>query len=958
MDDAAVRQPAAHESGAAWRRRLRAWTEADRLQRHEEKLLLVLTLLVGAVVGLVVVAFILLTENLGARLYPAQGSPWRRLAIPVAGALVTGLLLARYFPGARGSGIPQTKTALFLRRGQISFSTVVGKFCLSGLSLASGIALGREGPTVQVGAGIASSLGRRLGLGPRRIQSLVPIGTSAALAAAFNTPISAVLFTLEEILGDLHAPVLGSVVIGAATSWAVLHLVLGDEPLFHVPAYQLVHPLELVIYAGLGVAGGLVSVAFVKLLLGLRRGFLRLPSRTAWWQPTIGGLTVGLLGWWVPEVLGVGYAHVSEALNGRMVVSVMALLLALKLVATATCYASGNAGGIFGPSLFIGAMLGGSVGGVAHMWLPDLTGSPGAYALVGMGTAFAGIVRAPMTSVIMIFEITRDYSIIVPVMIANLLSFFISQRLQPQPVYEALLHQDHIDLPPPRLHSSMLVEQAMRTTTLTLDALAPVGDYLESAERSDGQVGRAFPVLNGGRFQGMVKADRIREAAGRSHGVRVADVMEPKPVAPTADSFPHVHADQGLEVVFQRMARAGLSVLPVVSRTDVHELLGVIDLQDMPAAYGQSDDQESPAEAAHAERTSGRTLLATVIAGVLGLFLLGGLLAHHYYSGRVESARLAFRQGSELVRENRFDEAVERFRTAVSLISRNDYRLALGLALQRSGRDAEASVYLQQVLTSQPGSSPANLGLARIARDRGETKSAEAFYRRAIEGDWPGGSTERTSAVFQLVDLLQKAGRQREAVAELLRESGRVSEADVQLRVAEALLGAQSPRQAADLFRQVLEVRPQLIAAHLGLAQALTAQDDFRGAEQAARDALRIDPGNAVAIRLTNFCREVRAIDPSESRLGAAERRRRSLALLTAIVGALDRCVVSQPADSNETNDRREAARLLRSTTRRTPSAEAADDAVSLAVRLWKQTSSSRPCAGEALSNVMSRVTR
>ena len=467
-----------------WAARLRGWAEAERLQRHEDTLLLVLTLLIGAVVGLVVVAFIVVTERLGARLYPAQVPAWHRLAVPTVGALLSGWLLARYFPNARGSGIPQTKTALFLHQGYIRLSTVLGKFGCSALSLASGIALGREGPTVQVGAGIASVLGRRLGLGPRRVQALVPIGTAAALAAAFNTPIAAVLFTLEEILGDLHAPVLGSIVISSATSWAVLHLVLGDEPLFHVPAYQLVHPVELPVYAVLGIAGGLVSVAFVKLLLGLRRGFLWLPRSTLWWQPVVGGLAVGVLGWFVPDVLGVGYAHVGEALNGKMALGVMALLLALKVVATATCYASGNAGGIFGPSLFIGAMLGGAVGSLAHAGLPDITGSPGAYALVGMGAAFAGIVRAPMTSVIMIFEITRDYSIIVPVMIANLLSYFISQRLQPVPVYEALLHQDRIQLPPPRGHiSALTVEQAMRPPADVATADDFVADLLVDGER-------------------------------------------------------------------------------------------------------------------------------------------------------------------------------------------------------------------------------------------------------------------------------------------------------------------------------------------------------------------------------------------------------------------------------------------------------------------------------------------
>jgi H+/Cl- antiporter ClcA len=315
-----------------WRSRLAHWTRGEALLQHEDKILLLLTLIIGAVVGLVVAAFIFVTENLGARMYPAGGAAWRRVLIPTGGALITGYLLSRFFTNARGSGIPQTKAALFLREGFISLRTVLGKFGCCSASLASGIALGREGPSVQVGAGIASVLGRRLGLGPNRIRELIPVGAAAALAAAFNTPVAAVLFTLEEVMGDLHAPVLGSIVLGSATSWVTLHLLLGDEPLFHVPSYQLVSPIEFITYAVLGLAGGLVSVAFVKLLLAIRKYFLALPKWSEWLQPAAGGLAVGLMGWFVPDVLGVGYSHVSEALNGQMTLQVMALLVVLKLL--------------------------------------------------------------------------------------------------------------------------------------------------------------------------------------------------------------------------------------------------------------------------------------------------------------------------------------------------------------------------------------------------------------------------------------------------------------------------------------------------------------------------------------------------------------------------------------------------------------------------------------------------
>ena len=220
----------------------------------------------------------------------------QRVLSPLFGSLVGGWLLFKYFPDARGSGIPQTRVALVLQNGVIRVRTVIGKFICSSITLGSGVALGREGPSVHIGAGIASAAGRRLGLSEAQVRSLIPVGTAAAVAAAFNTPLAAVLFTLEEILADLHARVVGSVVIGACTSWIVLRLILGDEPLFHVPAYQLVHPVEFLIYALLGLLGGLVSTAFVKLLLWQRAAFLKAPQRWQPFTPAAGGLTGGIAG--------------------------------------------------------------------------------------------------------------------------------------------------------------------------------------------------------------------------------------------------------------------------------------------------------------------------------------------------------------------------------------------------------------------------------------------------------------------------------------------------------------------------------------------------------------------------------------------------------------------------------------------------------------------------------------
>ncbi len=561
-----------------WQYPLKQW--ATLLQDREDQVFLILTLVIGALTGLTVVAFILLTERFAFRLYPHGGSPWRRLLIPVAGALSMGYLLFRHFPNARGSGVPQTKAALFVREGHISLRTVLGKFFCTSVTLASGIPLGREGPSVQVGAGIASILGRHLGLKPDKIRALIPVGAAAAVAAAFNTPLAAVLFALEEVMSDLHAPVLGSVVLASATSWMVMRLFLGNSPLFEVPQYQLVHPLELGLYVILGVVGGLVSVSFTRSLLWMRQRFLGFPSWTAWFQPLAGGIVVGLMGWFVPEVLGVGYGFVGEALNGRMALGLMSLLVVMKTLAVTTSYASGNAGGLFGPSLFIGAMVGGSVGWVAHHFLPLYTANSGAYALVGMGTLFAGIVRAPMTSVLMIFETTRDYSVIVPLMISNLVSFFISSRLQKLPVYGALARQDGIHLPSNEArqeHDQIKVRSAMKPATEVLPATLPLAEAL-GVVASSAQL--AWPVVDQRGVIGIVNRSMLDAASEADRGsLTIMDILD-------GSSFPHVHTDHSLHWALERMGASNLDLLPVVSREDMHRMEGVISLKDVLASYG------------------------------------------------------------------------------------------------------------------------------------------------------------------------------------------------------------------------------------------------------------------------------------------------------------------------------------------------------------------------------------
>ena len=360
----------------------------------------------------------------------------------------------------------------------------------------------------------------------------------------------------------------------------MLRLLLGNDPLFKVPQYQLVSPWEFCAYAVLGVLGGLVSVAFTKLLLNIRERFLRFPVKTKWIQPAAGGLLLGVMGWFVPQTLGVGYKYVGDALNGGIALKLMVLLLVLKLFAVTVSYASGNAGGIFGPSLFLGAMLGGIVGTGAHYVSPAHVASPGAYALVGMGTAFAGIVRAPMTSVVMIFETTRDYAVIVPLMISNLVSFFISSQMQRKPIYEVLAEQDGIHLPASESRSRdahRRVARAMKPASETLE----VGHTaLQALDRVGSSQFQGWPVLNAQRLEGVVTRRALQKAvADGSADGKLSDLVDPI-------SFPHLHVDHPLSTALERMGATQLDMLPVVSRADIHKMEGVVTLKAVLDSYG------------------------------------------------------------------------------------------------------------------------------------------------------------------------------------------------------------------------------------------------------------------------------------------------------------------------------------------------------------------------------------
>ena len=558
------------------------------LQLRENQIFLALTILVGIIAGLAAVLFTLSIKVATQLFFGISPSHLRIVLVPTVVSLFTGFLLVKFFPEVRGSGVPQTEASYHLQHGYIPARVPFGKFLTGVLCIGSGHSMGREGPSVQIGAGLASMLGRWFHLSPARVQRLIPVASAAALSAAFNTPVAAVLFALEEIIGDMNAALIGSAVVASVTSVIVERSILGNDPVFHVPPYHLVHPAELLAYAGLGIVGGIVSLAFCKGLLWLRAWFLRLPARSKIFQPAMGGLIIGVMLLFFPQILGVGYEYVDQALNGGLLLRTMFILCLAKLVGTIISYASGNAGGIFAPSLYLGAMAGGTVGVLVHRFAPFPTSDPGAYALVGMGTLFAGIIRAPMTSVFMILEVSGNYSIIVPVILSNAIAYFISRTLQPTPIFDLLSRQDGLDLPSleeEREVPLLRVEDAMRP---------PLGQTLtgnmtlaEAQHHVQGSAQEFFLVAMGGDDWSGISRGHLMDMIANSD-VPLSRILGAR--------IPYLHPDHPLDTALRLIGEWPL--LPVVHRANVQQLLGVVSLDDVMRAYRGAGLHETHAETA------------------------------------------------------------------------------------------------------------------------------------------------------------------------------------------------------------------------------------------------------------------------------------------------------------------------------------------------------------------------
>ena len=556
---------------------------------NEELFFLILSVFIGIFSGLAVVCFRLAIDWTHlALLGPLpQTHSWRLFAVPALAGLVVAALVIHVFPGIRGSGVNQTKAALYIFNGFIPFRTAVGKFICAAIAIGSGQSLGPEDPSLQIGAGIASALGRQLDISREKLRLMAPVGAAAGLAAAFNAPISAVLFVIEEVIGRWSAGILGSVVLSAVSSVVIVRWFLGSQPLFRIPVTTFKRPTELIAYAVLGIFGGLASVAFAKSIAYLRPRLNSLPSWTQYFQPALAGLLIGLIAFLgAPQVMGAGYDSMDQAMHGQYVWKMLALLAVLKILATTLSFVSGTPGGMFAPTLFIGAMLGGAVGDLERHFFPHLTGSTGTYVLVGMGVLFAGFLRAPMTSVFMVLEVSGNYEIVVPVIVANTFSYVISRSLQTVPIFDMLTRQDGLILPSleeDREETILRVEDAMLPApTIILNA----EDYVDAnARRVQDSTDSNFLVRMHPSGWNIISRDQLQRLFREGKGEHTLASVLPQPLP---SLYPDLPLDSALRYVND------YPLVPVVNRANSRKLEGVVSRDSVFKKYGSRRTEEAP----------------------------------------------------------------------------------------------------------------------------------------------------------------------------------------------------------------------------------------------------------------------------------------------------------------------------------------------------------------------------
>jgi CIC family chloride channel protein len=598
---------------------------------------------------------------------------WWKVLTPAVGGLIVGMIIVRFAAEAKGHGVPEVMEAVALRGGRIRPRVVLAKLVASGVSIASGGSVGREGPIVQIGSAIASSVGQWLRVGERRMRTLVGCGAAAGIAATFNAPVAGALFAVEIILGDFGVTQFSPIVISSVTATVVSRHFLGDFPAFEVPAYHLVSANELFAYGALGIIAGLVALVFVRTLYRAEDLFDKL-TLPAVLKPAIGGVLIGIIAIRFPEIFGVGYEAINEALTGDLGWNLLLTLVVVKIVAVSLTIGSGGSGGIFAPSLFIGAMVGGAVGTVVHSLWPGMSGSPGAYALVGMGAVVAAGTHAPITAIVMIFELTGDYKIILPLMISSIIATLLATRLQKASIYTLKLLRRGVDIRggySASVLSHLTARDAMRTEYAEVgraDQLMPV------ISRFVERPGDTVLVTDADqRLLGVITLDDIRPLMTDPDLVRGLVIAEDMM---RADGFPVFAPGDPLDEVMRRFGRYRF-MAPVV---DHGRLVGALWPQDVIESYNSEILKRDMASTMAV--TVGNSPRTRALPGVRGMSMAEVPVPASFFGRSLGSLDIRNRFGVSLLLIKRKGDAgeqiVDEVPDADSVFQEGDVMLVLG----------------------------------------------------------------------------------------------------------------------------------------------------------------------------------------------------------------------------------------------------------------------------------------
>jgi CIC family chloride channel protein len=510
--------------------------------------------------------------------------PWYvKLVAPAAGGLIFGPIVYYFAREAKGHGVPEVMESVLLRGGAIRPRVIFAKVTASALCIGSGGSVGREGPIVQIGSGLGSALGQLLKVTGTRLRTLVACGTAAGIAATFNAPIAGALFAMEVILGDFGISQFSPIVVSSVAATVISRHFIGDFSAFVIPQYELVSVFEMIPYVILGALAAFVALAFIELLYKTEDIFekVRMPLLL---KPVLGGLIIGAIGIHYPYIFGVGYDTITLALNGQLLWYFLLFLIFMKVVATSITIGSGGSGGIFAPSLFIGANLGGLVGTIAHKIAPLQTADPGAYALVGMGAVAAGAMHAPITAIVIIFELTNDYRIILPLMISCIISVLIATRLKTDSIYTLKLSRRGINIfqgQEINVLNSLKVSQVLKTDYERVYADTPLRNLMDLTVRSPHL--NFFVVGRDDHLLGGISIHDLRKI------IYEAETLEPILVAyDFLTPIRHYFTPKDtLDVVMKAFGETNVDELPVVDEVDEKRLIGTVSKNDVIEIYNQ-----------------------------------------------------------------------------------------------------------------------------------------------------------------------------------------------------------------------------------------------------------------------------------------------------------------------------------------------------------------------------------